>query len=375
MVSFFLRSVLLFWLVYVLPTNLQAQTPQDIERLKKQSKALSGKIRNIDKKATLYSRQIDLSQKKVDLLNQEIQYLENDINRNKRKLRTLKSEKDNLTDLLNKLLVYTYKTRNSRHQTAFLLSSKEFSTAYKRYLYLKFYRHSLYNKISDLKNTELEIKYTLHELQKEKAKLYELSARKTDELLAQKATVDELTSIRRSLRTNRTKIEKEIREKQQAAARLNTAVNKEINTEHIALPESKDFVKQRGKLKFPMEGVITQKFGRYRHKELENVYINSNGIEISGNLNAPVVAAASGKVLRISEIPGSGIALIVQHGNYYTVYSNLQSVSVSSGMNVKIGQTIAVCAPAPSDNSHAELFFQVWKNNTKLNPEDWLARP
>ncbi len=368
-------KILLTLLLYCFTiAPLHAQKRKEIDVLKKQSEQLSGKIKNINKKASLYSHQIELSRSKLEKLNSEIKLIENNIQNKQKELNKLIEEKKSLSEILNKLLIYAYKTRNKRSKTAFLLSSDEFNIAYKRYLYLRYYSQSLYEKIAQLKEKELEIGYVMEELKTEKKKFYLLSQEKTDELLWQKSAMDKLNKATRQLRSDRKKIEARIRKKEQTYNKLNKAVDAEIKTEIKELPESKEFVKMKGRLKFPMKGIITQKFGRYRHKELENVYINSNGIEISGELNSAVYAVASGKVLQVYNIPNSGTAVIIKHGNYYTVYSNLRSVNVQVGKTVKRSAKIGICAHSLDDDTHAELFFQIWKNKEKLNPENWLLK-
>jgi septal ring factor EnvC (AmiA/AmiB activator) len=365
----------LFLLLLFVFGNLQAQTEADIERLKKRAAELSSKISDTDKKASLLRRQLNLSESRVALLNGRISKTESLIAEQERELERLDAEKENLLKLAEQLLVYAYKTRNTRSKAAFLFSADDFSQAYKRFLYVRFYTNVLNRKIDAINDTRAELQRKAAELSENKNTLYKLAEQKTDELLAHKQNITELNRIKRQLRQNSSRIRKEISDKQKILDRLNTAVSDEILVGNQSNPQSADFLSSKGKLPFPMRGVITQKFGNHRHEVLENVTITSNGIELSGKVNAPVHAVFPGTVLRISNIPGSNLAVIIQHGNYYTVYSNLKQCSVKQGQSVTAQQKIAICAESSSDASHSELYFQLWLNKTKLDPEQWLKKP
>jgi septal ring factor EnvC (AmiA/AmiB activator) len=153
-----------------------------------------------------------------------------------------------------------------------------------------------------------------------------------------------------------------------------SAVDLSLTPEAQALSNS--FAANQGKLPWPVErGTITGYFGLHKHP-VANVMIDNNGIDIQTSANATVRAVFSGTVSGVFYVPGSGQNVIVQHGDYYTVYANLASVSVRKDQAVATKQTIGVAGN--NDEGVPVINFQIWKStghgSTKLNPQQWIAR-
>lgn len=152
------------------------------------------------------------------------------------------------------------------------------------------------------------------------------------------------------------------------------AVDLSLTPEAQALNNS--FAANQRKLPWPVErGTITSYFGPHKHP-VANVTVDNSGIDIQTSAGAAVRAVFDGQVTGIFYVPGSGQNVIVTHGNYYTVYANLASVSVSKGQEVRTKQTIGTVGN--NEDGLPTLNFQIWKasGNTsrKLNPTDWIAR-
>jgi murein hydrolase activator len=375
MVSLSTYRLFLFLIFIFLFESLSGQTEAEIQRLQKRAAELNAKISDTDKKAVLLRRQLNLSESRVALLNAEISKTETQIAAKEQQLKSLDAEKEQLLKLAEQLLVYAYKTRNTRSTAVFLFSADNFNQAYKRFLHVKFYGNLLERKIHTINEIKAEYERETTDLKRRRNQLFLLAEQKTDELLDYKKNINELNRIKKRLKHNTSRIRKEIAEKQKIMARLNTAVSDEIYAGNENAPESSGFKAAKAKLPFPMQGIITRRFGNHRHEVLENVTVSSNGIEITGQKSARVHAVFPGTVLRISQIPGSGQAVIIQHGNYFTVYSNLKQISPAQGQKVSAGQLIGICGESPNDTSHSELYFQIWLNKKKLDPEQWLKNP
>jgi septal ring factor EnvC (AmiA/AmiB activator) len=135
---------------------------------------------------------------------------------------------------------------------------------------------------------------------------------------------------------------------------------------------SLQFRRQRGKLTPPVEGgFIARRFGRQQHPTIKNIEITNNGIDIRTDEAAPVHAVFEGKVAGVQYIPGHDYTVILQHGNYYTVYSNLSETSLTKGASVGAGQTIGRVSINPV-NGAAELHFELWREKERLNPAAWI---
>lgn len=144
-----------------------------------------------------------------------------------------------------------------------------------------------------------------------------------------------------------------------------------MNAEEAKLASS--FSALRGRMPFPVpSGFISDHFGVHKHPVLKGVMINNNGIDIQTSPGAPVHTVYDGVVQSVVNIPGINMVVAIQHGDYFTVYSKLAGVSVSTGQRVKTGQRIG--SVASDDDGTAEINFQVWKNTVRQNPEIWLRR-
>jgi septal ring factor EnvC (AmiA/AmiB activator) len=144
-----------------------------------------------------------------------------------------------------------------------------------------------------------------------------------------------------------------------------------MNAEEAKLASS--FSALRGRMPFPVpSGFISDHFGVHKHPILKGVMINNNGIDIQTSPGSPVHTVYDGVVQSVVNIPGINMVVAIQHGDYFTVYSKLASVSVSTGQRVKTGQRIG--SVASDEDGTSEINFQVWKNTVRQNPEVWLRR-
>jgi murein hydrolase activator len=144
-----------------------------------------------------------------------------------------------------------------------------------------------------------------------------------------------------------------------------------MNAEEAKLASS--FSALRGRMPFPVpSGFISDHFGVHKHPILKGVMINNNGIDIQTSPGSPVHSVYDGVVQSVVNIPGINMVVAIQHGDYFTVYSKLAGVSVSTGQKVKTGQRIG--SVASDEDGTSEINFQVWKNTVRQNPEVWLRR-
>ena len=151
-----------------------------------------------------------------------------------------------------------------------------------------------------------------------------------------------------------------------------------VRTDRVTLtPEtavlSSSFADNRGSLLWPVaKGFISQRFGRHNHPVLKNVVVENRGVDIQTSAGEPVRAIFDGKVLTVASVPGMNNIVMIQHGEYFTVYAKLRGVSVSEGQTVKARQPIGTVYTSSEGTS--EVQFQVWRNSSNLNPENWLGQ-
>jgi len=169
---------------------------------------------------------------------------------------------------------------------------------------------------------------------------------------------------------------KEIAKEKPVAKEVVTEPVLEKNTYYMNADEAKlavSFAALRGRMPFPVpSGFISDHFGVHKHPILKGVMINNNGIDIQTSAGSAVHTVYDGIVQSVVNIPGINTVVAIQHGDYFTVYSKLDNVSVSTGQRVRTGQRIGTVAS--DEDGTAEINFQVWKNTVRQNPESWLKR-
>ena len=135
---------------------------------------------------------------------------------------------------------------------------------------------------------------------------------------------------------------------------------------------SSSFSGNRGRLPWPVSrGFISQRFGRHPHPVLRNVTVENRGVDIQTGAGEAVRSCYDGKVLTIANIAGMNTIVMIQHGDFFTVYAKLRSVSVREGQRVSAREVIGTVATDAEGTS--EVQFQVWHNSANLNPENWLG--
>jgi septal ring factor EnvC (AmiA/AmiB activator) len=137
---------------------------------------------------------------------------------------------------------------------------------------------------------------------------------------------------------------------------------------------SDDFSKNRGILPLPVTGriMVIGHYGQQQHGDLKYVVTNNNGVDIQADQGADARAVFKGVVSKVFAVPGYNSSIIVRHGNYLSVYSNLSRVYVSAGDHVSTKQSIGKIYSDADDGNQTVLHFQIWKETSKQNPESWI---
>lgn len=377
------------------------------------------------KQLSILKAQINLRQEKIENINSEVRNLDNQISESNNNVRSLQSQLDQLKKEYAAMILFAYRNQSAYNKMMFLFASKDFNQAYKRLKYLQQFgtyrerqanyiqgtQKELHVKINELDRTKDEKNDLLKDQQKEKETLgnernnqvrvvSDLSQhagilkKQQRDLQAKIAKTNSAIkdAIRREIEEARRRAEEEERRRAEEAARLAAARAKAENkpapvapvapkpvarTNSSALnatPEaaklSNDFLGNRGSLPWPVaNGIPTQGFGIYTTPE--GIRSESNGWDIRTNSGSAVRAVFDGTVVKVMDVSGTYLVVIV-HGEYFTAYSNLRSVSVARGQKVSTKQSIGVVATDPS-TGETEAHFEIYKGATPVNPKIWLA--
>ena len=354
---------------------------------------LKRKITVRDEMINTLGIEIGLYAKRIQQLEQEVFVTEESITQNQAELQSLKEE-------YAKLVYHAYYNRGAYDRLAFIFSAHSFNQAYKRIKYFQQYSQFRQQQVKKINDKEVELEMELLSLKQSKAILLAEKNKKTKALVStesekqqldlekdeQQSLVNELAKKEKQLKTElKTKeqqaktldaqirkiIEEEIRKAKEAAASTGTP-SFSMTPEQKELAES--FTNNKGILPWPVErGVITEGFGKQKHPVLAGIETYNNGVKITTEKGASVRAIFDGTVSRVLNIPGAGKAIIVSHGDYFSVYNNLSDVFVTPGQSLKTKQEVGL-AFTNSSNNETITELQIWKGNKKLNPAQWLYR-
>jgi septal ring factor EnvC (AmiA/AmiB activator) len=258
---------------------------------------------------------------------------------------------------------------------------------YKRIRFIRIYNNYLKNqaaRLADMKD-ELELKNEeLNKLVLEKSSLMG-KTRQESAVIAQE--VERKKRIVQELKKRESDIKKEIREKEQTARKLENELKKIIAEERARLkktnakenytPEeriiSSDFEKNKGRLPWPtQQGIITGQYGEHEHPDYKSVKIRNDGVYIATTSGEFARAIFKGVVSRVFAIPGENYTVIIKHGTYYTLYHNLVNVRVKAGQTVEIKEILGNVF-TNVNTKETTLYFQVWKETERSDPELWLV--
>ncbi|MCF8369074.1 MAG: peptidoglycan DD-metalloendopeptidase family protein [Bacteroidales bacterium] len=341
----------------------------------------------------LLKNQILSREKLIETINQQIKTADQQIDLNNQILSDLNNDLQNLNEEYADIIYYAYKNRSSFDRLMFVFSASDFNQAYRR---LKYYQqYAVYRKtqVQLIFDTQEEINQTIAQLEKHKAEKMELviTLKEERDRLANSRT--QQNSIYRSLNRKEKELANTIKDKEKAAKKLQKAIEK-IIAEEIKLASKKsgttatgtfaltpeemqlsaNFQDNKGGLPWPTQnGIISATFGEHPHPILKQVKTKNNGIDILTDQNMDARAIFDGEVTRIMSIPNYNYVIMIRHGEFLSVYSNLGSVRVKKGDIVEAKQIIGTVYTNQKEGK-TELHFELWKGKTLLNPENWLAK-
>ncbi len=404
----------------------------EIELLNKSLQKTSSSKNLTVKQVNALLAQIKLREQKISTISSEMTLINREINKNTQVIKKLESELAELKKNYANMIQFAYRNKSGYNKLMFLFAAHDFNQAFKRVKYLQQFGESRKVQANEIEQTQLALKKKAAELEinkKEKSSLIQAQEGEKKTLSTQKSEKDKVV---KNFTSQEKEFKQEITKKKQEADRLaraiQAAIRKEIEDENrrieaarkaaaavaaakakaeaekakaegrpvvvapkvdevkkdtksasnilSATPEaaklSSDFTSNRGRLPWPVEnGIVTQGFGQHTYGR--NVTVNNDGLNIRTNDGQVVRAIFDGVVSSVVQMQGSGYAVIIRHGKYFSVYSNLQSVSVKRLQTVTVKQAIGIAGKDPIEGV-SEMHFEIWEGTSPLNPTPWLAR-
>ena len=399
-----MRLYILLFLFLSITTTSSSQDRAELENKRKSSLKdikYTNKLIKINQKSrkSSYNRLLLINKKityRKDLIisySDEIDYLNSSIEIHQEIIIGLEIDLKLIKKEYAKIIYYSFLNQNKYDKIMFILASENINTAFKRLKYFQQYADYRVKQANKIENTRQQIREKITELAILKADRSDLLVQEkteNDKLVVEKnvqnVELSNLSSKERELKLKLSKqnriaqrLQKEIARIIEEEARKAAARSKGNSKDFFKLtPEEKiisdNFSRNRNRLPWPtVRGVVTIDFGEQPHPFLKGIKIRNDGIDISTTEGSLVRSVYDGTVSRVFAITGAHKTVIIRHGNYLTVYSNLKTVVVNQGDNVATKQTIGVIYTENDKDHETVLQFQIWKDIVKLNPNDWLA--
>lgn len=399
----------------------------DIEQTNQLLQETSKSAKSSLNRLNLLSKQILSRKKVISLLNQELDEIEKELMTIQGEIRRLRGQLCEKQENYGKSMRGLYKRHSAQDKLLFVLSAETFSQSLRRIRYLQEYADWQKRQAKEIIAKQQEIDLKKQEMEKTQAEKRALlgtrqeeSKKLQSEEAVQKEEVQQLNKKQKDLKAELRKKQKQAealnrqiekliaeeiaraeaearaaREKAERAAREQAAkrkssggntADKPMREERVAATKggyamtkeerllSDNFGSNRGKLPYPVTGryTVVATFGEQQHSELKYVRTSNSGIDIQTAPGADARAVFNGVVTRVFVVPGYNNSVIVRHGNYLTVYSNLSQVYVKAGDAVSTRQALGKIYSDPEEGQATILHFQLWKEKTKLNPLPWL---
>ncbi len=385
----------------------KAQIQKEIQENEKLLQSVKKKEKSAVNVVIIQSNKIKLKEKLINTTEKQTKLLGNDMYINQVKINKLKRELDALKEDYGKMVIQSYKSRSEQSRAMFLLSSQNFLQAYKRAQYMKQYTNYRKMQGEEINAKTDELTDYNGKLNVQKTAKQKLIDEKEKERLALEKEKQEQLRLVSSIKKDKNKIASEIKKKQQesrsidrqidrlireaiaAANRKAAAENAKANpttttaavistSKMVLTAEAKiiadNFKANRGRLPWPVEkGFVSSGYGDQPHPQFPSLRIHNSGVDITTESGSNARAVFGGEVTSVMVLSPINKAVMVQHGDYFTVYQNLSSVSVNKGDKVSIKQILGKIR-TNKETGLTVLKFIISQNTTYSNPATWLSR-
>jgi len=399
--SFILFTLFLF--AYSLNSYSQYLNQSDLERKRIE---LTKEINNIQKLISSSKNQkklvveniqnlnykLDLQNEVIKIINNQLNIISASINNNQSVINELFKSQELLKSQYADMILRSYKTRSKTGKLMFIFSSSNFQQALKRIQYFKQYSDYQNNQLQQIEKNTVELKALRTQLIDEKTIQESLISENQTTKNNVSTQLLSKNKLLQSISSNEIQYVKEIKSKQKTSAKIDKEIQKiiaraiaesnrkkKITSKVFALtPEAKilsnNFTSNKGKLPWPVEkGYVTLKYGKQPHPVVKTATIQSNGIRIITASSQNVRSIFDGVIYRIISSKNGSKTILVQHGNFFTVYKNLASIYVEKGDRVSTKQNLGKII-TNKNSGQTILSFSLFKDNKTENPLLWLGQ-
>lgn len=398
------RTRLLLTLLFALATlsvpaqqleSLREEIRQAEEEIKMTNQLLSKTQKNqqtTDRQLNLIRNKIRNRKNIISNLEKQSGLIENNIGAKNTTIRSLEQDLNRLRQEYAAMVYDSYKNYKLNNFMLFLFASRDFNDATLRIAYMHRYNRMREQKAAEIDSVSASVGREISSLQSQKEELDKVRRSRNEELTSldkdemqyrtsSQKLQQEAGKLNSIIKANRKRIEqmqKQIRQIIAEESRKNKAKPQTSEQREFDVKLSGQFEQNTGKLPYPVRGVIVNNYGLHSHTAIKGVVEKNQGVDIAAEPGAEVRAVFEGEVSQVLLNQWTNKVVLLRHGNYLTLYSNLASVNVKVGDRVTLNQPIGRIASS-EDSNDCTLHFEVWKldaqnNPVNLNPEKWLRR-
>ena len=398
------RTRLLLTLLFALATlsvpaqqleSLREEIRQAEEEIKMTNQLLSKTQKNqqtTDRQLNLIRNKIRNRKNIISNLEKQSGLIENNIGAKNTTIRSLEQDLNRLRQEYAAMVYDSYKNYKLNNFMLFLFASRDFNDATLRIAYMHRYNRMREQKAAEIDSVSASVGREISSLQSQKEELDKVRRSRNEELTSldkdetqyrtsSQKLQQEAGKLNSIIKANRKRIEqmqKQIRQIIAEESRKNKAKPQTSEQREFDVKLSGQFEQNTGKLPYPVRGVIVNNYGLHSHTAIKGVVEKNQGVDIAAEPGAEVRAVFEGEVSQVLLNQWTNKVVLLRHGNYLTLYSNLASVNVKVGDRVTLNQPIGRIASS-EDSNDCTMHFEVWKldaqnNPVNLNPEKWLRR-
>ncbi|MEO8069625.1 MAG: peptidoglycan DD-metalloendopeptidase family protein [Flavobacteriales bacterium] len=394
-------------MILLLPLLSSAQSRKELEKkrdgLDKQIKTTTALIDQARREQRLTQEQVQLLEAQIGQRNELIATMNGELSKvgeqirdDEAVIRSLERDMEQLKEGYARMVQFSYRNRNAYDRLSYLFAAESFTQAFRRSRYLNQIAMHRANQARLIQGTQTSLAAKVEALKGQKQQKAALLGAEVNE--RKKLTVDRseqqsaLAGLRKEEGRLKEQMRKQEKQRTELASRIKRLIEDEVGktggtkkdasgkTTFTLTPEAKllgaDFEKNRGKLPWPVEkGVICSGFGKQPHPVLKGIEIENNGIDVCTEKGATVRAIFKGEVSSIIVIPGAGKAVVVNHGAYRTVYSNLREASVNKGQKLETKGNVGTVL---TEDGRSIAHIEIWKITSdglvKVDPAPWLFK-
>lgn len=339
---------------------------------------------------SLVRNKISAREKLIRSCDQTLAVLGDSIAVCQKEMKRLQERYDTLSLYYGRLVRGAYKNRDSRMWYMYILASESVGQGLSRAAYLRRLSAEMSGQAVKIQETSARLETERERLEKLRAEAADMRSRIEQERSSLKEEESQAGRLVSQLQKDRKQYEKQLQQKNRQKQELNRKIEQLIREQskktaggktqggakststEVDTRLSDEFAANKSRLPWPVEGTVVESFGKHQHPVYKNIELpQNNGVTLVVKPGTQAKAVFNGKVTQVVVLPGYNQCVLVNHGEYFTLYAKLKSVSVKAGDSIRTGQVVGIVDSIGGE----DLFhFELWKGTTPQNPENWLRK-